>query len=88
MKEQFEIVIDNRTYLLKRLFHEDLPVTYHIHLGTGSKTLIFRMRQENNEWKLLPHDFLPDFVFDSEKLIARAVSRNEAGLRIRSKPSP
>jgi hypothetical protein len=79
MKEQFEEVIEDRSYLFKRMYHPELQLTYHIHHKTAIKHIIFRMRKDSNEWKVLPQDQLPEYIYTIEVQLANAIEMNELG---------
>lgn len=77
MDEQFEAVVDGHTYLLKRIYHEELPLTYHIHHRADNRLLIFRMGLVKDQWQLLQQNNLPLHIYQAEKGLIKAITINE-----------
>ncbi|MCW3074248.1 MAG: hypothetical protein JWP69_1317 [Flaviaesturariibacter sp.] len=77
MQEEFEAKVNEKTYLLKRMFLEGLPLTYHIHIAESYRHLIFRMRLMDGAWQLLPQ-LLPSYVIRDAGALAEEIKRNEA----------
>lgn len=77
MDEQFETVVDDQTYLLKRIYHEEVPLTYHIHHKADNRLLIFRIGKVKDEWQLLHQNNLPLHVYQAEKGLIKAIRKNE-----------
>lgn len=78
MQEEFETVVAERLYLLKRIFVEDLPLTYHIHVDhNDGKHIVFRMRQEPKQWRIVPQ-FLPQYIIKAQAALRAAIEANEA----------
>ncbi len=77
MDEQFEVEVDGHSYLLKRIYHEELPLSYHIHHYVNNRLLIFRIGQVKDEWQLLQQNNLPLHIYQAEKGLVKAIQKNE-----------
>ena len=78
MKQEFTITIDQVTYQLKRIYHPELPLSYHIHFNDWHQHTVFRMRPDaNGHWAIVPMH-LPSYVLASEEKFRAAIERNEA----------
>lgn len=82
MGSQFEVTIDSTIYLLKRMYHEDLDLTYHIHVQHDHKLLIFRMGLFADEWEIIPQK-LPLYVMKAKDLLEKAIRENEEALQLK-----
>lgn len=79
MKEEFSVTINQVDYHLKRIYHPELPLTYHVHFNDWHQHTVFRMRQDDaNEWSIVPMT-LPAYVRAAEAALRSAIAGNEAG---------
>ncbi|TCJ14428.1 hypothetical protein EPD60_10585 [Flaviaesturariibacter flavus] len=70
-EERFEQQIGGRRYLFIRMYHPDLPLTYHIHTEVGHRRQVFRLQRVQEEWKILSSAQVPGFAYiDREQLVA------------------
>jgi len=76
MQEELTAVVNDRTYLLKRIYHSELPLTYHVHFEHNGRPVVFRIRLESSDWKVLPHQ-LPDYVREDASGLIGAIKENE-----------
>lgn len=76
MQTEFEITIDGTVYRLKRMYHEDLDLTYHIHVLHDEKLLIFRMGLFGDEWEIISQK-LPLYILKAKEALEKAIRENE-----------
>jgi hypothetical protein len=77
MREEFEVAIDGVTYLFKRMYHEDLDLTYHIHFMHDQKLMIFRMGLFADEWEIISQK-LPVYIHHAKPELEKAIRMNES----------
>lgn len=78
MQQEFTITIEQVTFQLKRIFHPELPLSYHIHFNDWHQHTVFRMRpDEQGQWSIVPMQ-LPAYVLQAEPELRAAIERNEA----------
>ncbi|GAB4092738.1 hypothetical protein [Flaviaesturariibacter terrae] len=78
MKQEFTITIDQVAYRFKRIFHPELPVSYHVHFADWHQHTIFRMRLDaKGSWTIVPMH-LPSYVLQAEPKFREAIEANEA----------
>ena len=77
MESEFTISIDQVTYQFKRIFHPDIPLSYHIHFNDWHQHTVFRMRQnDSGRWLIVPMH-LPAYVLLGEERFIKAIEDNE-----------
>jgi hypothetical protein len=76
MQEEFDTLIQGRTYLLKRLYVADYPLTYHVHVDLRFRHLVFRMQFSRGKWRII-HQDLPYFAWNAEAALGEEISFNE-----------
>ncbi len=77
MQEEFEAVIDETKYLFKRMYHEELDLTYHIHVEHNKVNLIFRMGAFGDQWEILTQK-LPIYIYKAKNELTKVIQENEA----------
>ncbi|RYZ15608.1 MAG: hypothetical protein EOO16_27155 [Chitinophagaceae bacterium] len=77
MKQEFTITIEQVTYQVKRIYHPELPLSYHIHFNDWHQHTVFRMRPDDSgSWVIVPMQ-LPGYVFQAEPHLRNAIEANE-----------
>jgi len=81
MTEEFSITIEQVVYHLKRIYHPEIPLTYHVHFQGWHQHMVFRMRpDEQGRWRILPMP-LPHYVLQAEEALDEAIRANEQGIQ-------
>lgn len=70
MTRVFKAVVNGATFLLKRMYHPDVPLTYHVHFQHIYQKIVFRIGQlKDKGWYLFPqqlpkvvHTAVPDLI--------------------------
>lgn len=77
MLEQLILILNSGSYTLKRMFHPQLTLAYHVHFKHSNKNLVFRIEKQGSNWKIIPSSNMPRYVFAEELIFIRAICENE-----------
>lgn len=77
MLEKFQLMLDSGDYILKRMFHPELPLSYHVHHQAPNRNIVFRIEKQGNKWKILPTSHMPRYIFNEENALVEAICENE-----------
>ncbi len=77
MVNEFSVEIGHNAYLMKRLSHSELPLTYHIQLIFQYRNIILRMGVVNGNWSFLNSMNIPFKFGLLEKQLANEIMKNE-----------
>ena len=80
----FEKRIGGLWYVFKRMYHPDLPLTYHVHTESGHRHRVFRIRRVGDEWKFLWFRQVPADAILHKHELTGAIAEQE---RIRANTS-
>ncbi|RYZ22890.1 MAG: hypothetical protein EOO16_07305 [Chitinophagaceae bacterium] len=81
--DSFEKWIGGVLYLFKRLYHPELPLTYHVHTHTGHRPRVFRIQRSGTEWKFLSFRQVPAAAILHKNDLIAAVTEYEQMLATR-----